>query len=138
MKIGIYGPAGDPMVEVDLTGWSREYFLASNRVILTDGNDIIRYRLIKEDEEKPIVKKNLSAGWLCYIDDKWVVKWSDLHSFSQGTIWSYSPLIDEQQSLPNLVHDKKIEFEHIHHIIDTENFHSILLAKIFNENSENT
>ena len=136
MKIGVYGPDGSPKIELDLTGWSREYFLASHRVLLIDGDKIIQYRPVKEP---PKPEKRLSTGWLCKIDGIWTVKWSDLHSFAYGTIWSYSPLIEEQQSLPNLVDEMKVEFEHVHHFVDFETFKFELQAKLFlTENGENT
>lgn len=44
--------------------------------------------------------KNYSQGTLMKNEqDDWVVKWSDLHTFSQGYIWSFTPLAPESNAI---------------------------------------
>jgi len=42
----------------------------------------------------------------------WTIKWSDLHSFAQGTHWMYTELHPESNSL-QLKHDEEVDFEFI-------------------------
>ena len=44
--------------------------------------------------------KNYSQGTLMKNEqDDWVVKWSDLHTFSQGYIWSFTPLAPKSNAI---------------------------------------
>jgi len=43
-------------------------------------------------------KTKPSIGWLHKRDNIWCVKWSDTHSFSHGTDWLYTNIIDSDQS----------------------------------------
>ena len=73
-------------------------------------------------------------------DAKWMVKWSDLHSFAHGTHWMYTELSPESNSIKYVKDDDvkynilqeglEVEFEIITSSYDKENFTPINSAKL--------
>lgn len=47
------------------------------------------------------IKETPRIGWLHKREDVWCVKWSDLHSFGEGTHWSYTDISSFNQSKYN-------------------------------------
>lgn len=75
-------------------------------------------------------RKHHNKGWLHKSNDIWMVKWSDLQSFTHGTHWNFTPLIYEQQSLPDLVEGTEVEYEIEFGEFDKFHFTFLMTARI--------
>lgn len=63
---------------------------------------------------------------------KWHAKWSDLQSFAQGTMWSFTPLHPDTD-INNLKESNIVEIELVSvNTLDDENFNHTYYAKIIN------
>ncbi len=76
-------------------------------------------------------KQKTQIGWLTKIEGKWFVKWSDLHSFSQGDIWSETLIQECDQSKYTDGDDgKKVNFENVILGFNGKTFGPNIVAKI--------
>lgn len=80
--------------------YQREVCIMFLQELMKAGFDIV------EKEKKTNLK-----GWLNKKDDKWYVKWSDLHSFGHGDHWMYTELQTDQQNLETLLEGAEVEFK---------------------------
>ena len=73
-----------------------------------------------------IVKKQAKTyqkGWLNKtIDGKWLVKWSDLHSFGHGTHWNYTELHPDSATDMTYVEEKTLQDKEVFFELITEGY----------------
>ena len=84
--------------------YQREVCIRFLRELMKAGFDIV---------EK--TKNRNLKGWLNKKENKWYVKWSDLHSFGHGDHWMYTELREDQQSIQTLSEDAEGEIELLTH-----------------------
>lgn len=73
----------------------------------------------------------IMKGILEKVNDVWNVRWSDLHSFTHGTHWMWTPLHASQNiELTNLKEGDDVEFDIITNRYDEINFTPINYAKL--------
>ena len=83
----------------------------------------------------------MNKGWLTRNEDGiWMVKWSDLHSFSHGTHWMYTELSTDSNSIKYvkdgevrynvLKEGLEVEFEMVTYGYDKENYSPFQYAKL--------
>jgi thymidylate synthase len=71
------------------------------------------------------------TGFLHKTDNGWSVKWSDLHSFANGTEWLTTPIQDSDQSLYSDEDEgKKVYYKNITLSYDEKSFCPIQVAKV--------
>lgn len=61
--------------------------------------------------------KNSISGVLTKKNNSWYVKWSDLHSYAEGTIWFYTQVHPDCIN-DNLIEGEKVDFEYDNFLID--------------------
>lgn len=50
------------------------------------------------------------TGYLANKNDEWFVRWSDLHSFTSGTEWFYTPLHPDEMTPWYSMEGEEVEF----------------------------
>ena len=79
-------------------------------------------------------KDTKQTGFLHKTDNGWTVKWSDLHSFANGTEWLTTPIQDSDQSLYSDEDEgKKVYYKNITLGYDEKSFYSIQVAKVIDD-----
>jgi thymidylate synthase len=79
-------------------------------------------------------KDTKQTGFLHKTDNGWTVKWSDLHSFANGTEWTTTPIQDSDQSLySNEDEGKKVYYKNITLGYDEKSFYPIQVAKVIDD-----
>jgi thymidylate synthase len=74
------------------------------------------------------------TGFLHRTNEGWFVKWSDLHSFANGTEWSTTPIQDSDQSLYNDEDEgRKVYYKNITLGYDEKSFIPIQVAKVIDD-----
>ena len=74
------------------------------------------------------------TGFLHKTDNGWSVKWSDLHSFANGTEWLTTPIQDSDQSLYGDEDEgRKVYYKNITLGYDKKSFCPIQVAKVIND-----
>ena len=79
-------------------------------------------------------KDTKQTGFLHKTDNVWTVKWSDLHSFANGTEWLTTPIQDSDQSLYSDEDEgKKVYYKNITLGYDEKSFCPIQVAKVIDD-----
>jgi thymidylate synthase len=79
-------------------------------------------------------KDTKQTGFLHKTDNGWTVKWSDLHSFANGTEWLTTPIQDSDQSLYSDEDEgKKVYYKNITLGYDEKSFCPIQVAKVIDD-----
>ena len=79
-------------------------------------------------------KDTKQTGFLHKTDNGWSVKWSDLHSFVNGTEWLTTPIQDSDQSLySDKDEGKKVYYKNITLGYDEKSFCPIQVAKVIDD-----
>jgi thymidylate synthase len=79
-------------------------------------------------------KDTKQTGFLHKTDNGWTVKWSDLHSFANGTEWLTTPIQDSDQSLYSDEDEgKKVYYKNITLGYDEKSFYPIQVAKVIDD-----
>jgi thymidylate synthase len=79
-------------------------------------------------------KEIKQTGFLHKTDNGWTVKWSDLHSFANGTVWLTTPIQDSDQSLYSDEDEgKKVYYKNIILGYDEKSFYPIRVAKVIDD-----
>lgn len=74
------------------------------------------------------------TGFLHKTDNGWSVKWSDLHSFANGTEWMTTPIQDSDQSLYGDEDEgRKVYYKNITLGYDKKSFSPIQVAKVIDD-----
>ena len=74
------------------------------------------------------------TGFLHKTDNGWSVKWSDLHSFANGTEWMTTPIQDSDQSLYGDENEgRKVYYKNITLGYDKKSFSPIQVAKVIDD-----
>jgi thymidylate synthase len=74
------------------------------------------------------------TGFLHKTDNGWTVKWSDLHSFANGTEWLTTPIQDSDQSLYSDEDEgRKVYYKNITLGYDEKSFCPIQVAKVIDD-----
>jgi thymidylate synthase len=79
-------------------------------------------------------KEIKQTGFLHKTDNGWTIKWSDLHSFANGTEWLTTPIQDSDQSLYSDEDEgKKVYYKNITLGYDEKSFCPIQVAKVIDD-----
>jgi thymidylate synthase len=79
-------------------------------------------------------KDTKQTGFLHKTDNGWSVKWSDLHSFTNGTEWLTTPIQDSDQALYSDEDEgKKVYYKNITLGYDEKSFSPIQVAKVIDD-----
>jgi thymidylate synthase len=79
-------------------------------------------------------KDTKQTGFLHKTDNGWAVKWSDLHSFANGTEWLITPIQDSDQSLYSDEDEgKKVYYKNITLGYNEKSFCPIQVAKVIDD-----
>jgi thymidylate synthase len=79
-------------------------------------------------------KEIKQTGFLHKTDNGWTVKWSDLHSFANGTVWLTTPIQDSDQSLYSDEDEgKKVYYKNMTLGYDEKSFYPIRVAKVIDD-----
>jgi thymidylate synthase len=74
------------------------------------------------------------TGFLHKTDNGWSVKWSDLHSFANGTEWMTTPIQDSDQSIYSDEDEgRKVYYKNITLGYDKKSFSPIQVAKVIDD-----